>query len=62
MDEKVLVCFIDGSGTESATALTFVCQSLGGISRWNVLKESTAESDHYPKQLIYRNRKLYRPG
>ncbi|MCI4382155.1 hypothetical protein PGIGA_G00260520 [Pangasianodon gigas] len=56
MDEKELVCLNDGSGTrvnlgkgtESALDLTLVSQSLAGISTWDVSRESTLGSDHYP--------------
>lgn len=56
MDEKELVCLNDGSGTrvnlvrgtESSIDLTVASQSIAGISSWNVLKEDTIGSDHYP--------------
>lgn len=56
MDEKELVCLNDGSGTrihlnkgtETAIDLTLVSQTLVGLSSWEVNKESTIGSDHYP--------------
>jgi len=56
LDEKELVCLNDGSGTrinlskgiETAIDLTLVSQSLVGISSWEVNKESTIGSDHFP--------------
>lgn len=56
MDEKELVCLNDLSGTrvtlakgtESAIELSLVSQSLAGRASWEVGKESTIGSDHYP--------------
>lgn len=56
MEMKNFVCLNDGSGTrvdvragaESAIDLTLVSDSLAGIFSWQVLKETTVGSDHYP--------------
>uniref|UniRef100_A0A669EWH7 Reverse transcriptase domain-containing protein n=1 Tax=Oreochromis niloticus TaxID=8128 RepID=A0A669EWH7_ORENI len=56
MEMKNFVCLNDGSGTkvdvrtgaESAIDLTLVSDSLAGICSWQVVKETTIGSDHYP--------------
>lgn len=55
MEMKELVCLNDGGGTrvnvrtgiESAD-LTLVSNSLAGICLWEVFREITIGSDHYP--------------
>lgn len=56
MEEKKLVCLNDGSGTRSnirmgtvsAIDLTLVSHSLAGVCSWEVNRETTVGSDHYP--------------
>ncbi len=56
MEIKDLVCLNDGrgtrinvrTGTEAAIDLTLVSNSLAGISVWEVFRETTIGSDHYP--------------
>lgn len=56
MDSVGLVCLNDGSltrincstGSESSLDLTLVSQSLAGICLWEVMNQSTVESDNYP--------------
>ncbi len=56
IERKNLVCINDGSytrldvntGRESAIDLTFVSNSLGGIINWEVLRNCTIGSDHFP--------------
>ncbi len=56
IERKNLVCINDGSYTrldvntsrESAIDLTFVSNSLGGIIKWEVLRNCTIGSDHFP--------------
>jgi exonuclease III len=56
IDARKLVCLNDGGGTrvninsglESALDLTLVSGVLGGITEWEILRECTMGSDHYP--------------
>jgi hypothetical protein len=56
IDARKLVCLNDGGGTrvninsglESALDLTLVSGLLGGITEWEILRECTMGSDHYP--------------
>lgn len=56
MEIKELVCLNDGGGTrvnvrtgiKSAIDLTLVSSSLAGICLWEVIRETTIGSDHYP--------------
>lgn len=56
METKNYVCLNDGSGTrikvrtgkESVTDLTLVSDSLAGFCSWQVIKDTTIGSDHYP--------------
>ncbi len=56
IDDKWLVCLNNGEGTrfnsinntESVLDLTFVSSAIAGISTWNVDKETTIGSDHFP--------------
>ncbi len=56
IDDKWLLCLNNGEGTrfntinntESVLDLTFVSSAIAGISTWNVDKETTIGSDHFP--------------
>lgn len=56
MDNNNLVCLNDGSGTrynsrtgtESAIDLTLVSDTLAGVCTWEVIRDTTVGSDHYP--------------
>lgn len=56
MKIKDLVCLNDGrgtrinvrTGTEAAIDLTLVSDSLAGLCLWDVFRETTIGSDHYP--------------
>ena len=56
MDNKGIVCLNNGVGTrinvrngvESALDLTLVTDSLAGVCTWEVKKQTTVGSDHYP--------------
>ncbi len=56
MEDRNLVCMNDGRGTriniktgkESAIDLTLVSNSLAGVSNWEIWKNDTVGSDHYP--------------
>ena len=56
VDDNCLVCLNDGEGTwynnisntESVLDLAFVSSAIAGISTWNVDKETTIGSDHFP--------------